>query len=587
MIISIVEDKAGNYWFATKKGIYRFDSYFLFQPLVKPQIIDKSKGLASNNIYLMILDDKQQLFIGSEKGIDILNTKNFNPKQKIEIKHFSEMDGFMGQECNLNACYKGVNGKMYFGTVKGITIYDPKFDIKNELKPITQITKIQLNYKDFDWKEFSSGVDLETALPKNLSLPYYNNHLTFEFVAASLTTPEKVMYQYVLEGLNEDWSPAKTKNEADYPSLPPGKYKLKVKACNNDGVWNETPTTFEFEIRPPWWTTWWFYTIVVVLIIISIIFYVKWRESSLKRDKIILEQKVEERTLEVVTQKEIVEQKNKDITDSINYAKNIQEAILVHITEIQQIFHDSFILFRPRDIVSGDFYWFKKKGNSIYIAASDCTGHGVPGAFMSMLGLAFLNELTSKESDLSADEILNKLRQNVIEALHQTGKEGEQKDGMDIALCKFNKHSKELQFAGANNPIYLVKSAISTSSMTEISVAEHSRSTIFEMENINSQLLEIKPDKMPIGLHIRQDNFTLNTITLETGDAFYLFSDGYADQFGGKDGKKFKYKPMKELFLQMNQTPMQKQGETLDKTMIEWRGEHEQIDDILVIGVRI
>jgi len=574
----VLQDGGNNYWIATKKGVYKYNYDFLDNlGKTKPEIINTSNGLSSNNIYLMVMDDNENLFIGSEKGIDILNTKLYNASKKIEIRNYGELDGFMGQECNINAVYKDNDGKIYFGTVRGLTIYDPKYDIPNRVQPITQITNIQMNFKNIDWSPYSEGIDSISKLPKKLVLPYNKNHITFEFVAASLTVPEKVKYQYKLEGLNEEWSPAKTKNEADYPSLPDGVYKFKVRACNSDGVWSENPTVFEFEILPPYWKTWWFYTIITIISIILIYIYIKRREASLLRDKEILEQKVEERTEEVVKQKEIVEQKNKDITDSINYAKNIQEAVLVSISEIKQNFDDSFVLYKPRDIVSGDFYWYSFRGNSAYIAAADCTGHGVPGAFMSMLGMAFLNEIVSKDANITANQVLNKLRQNVIDSLHQTGEEGTQKDGMDITLCKVNKVTNELQYAGANNPLYIVRDK------NHPAIEESSAN----LEMYDHILYEIKADKMPIGYHINTNSFSNHSIVLSDEDSIYLFSDGYPDQFGGPDGKKFKYKPMKEMFLEMHDTPMYKQRDILDRRIVKWIGDLEQIDDILVIGLRV
>jgi serine phosphatase RsbU (regulator of sigma subunit) len=282
----------------------------------------------------------------------------------------------------------------------------------------------------------------------------------------------------------------------------------------------------------------------------------------------ILEQKVKERTQEIVRQKEIVEQKNKDITDSINYAKNIQEAILPDIKEFQKIFNESFILYKPRDIVSGDFFWLNIKRNKIFVTAADCTGHGVPGAFMSILGISFLNEIVNNadvdgEIDkLSAAEVLNRLRAAIIDALHQKGIEGEQKDGMDMSLCllEIKDNKMYLQFAGANNPLYIVR---------------------------NGELLEYKPDKMPIGYYFKKQDFTNNEIEIKEDDFLYMFSDGYADQFGGPKGKKFKYRKLKDLFTEIYNKPATEQQAILELTINKWMGNHEQIDDILIIGIKI
>lgn len=552
MVVTVVMDELNNLWFGTKEGVFFYNGSTFKQ-------INTTNGLASNNVYLLIFDNKQNLFVGTPQGLDVINTKAFAKSGEILVRHFGNLEGFIGQECNLNACLRDKVGKLWFGTVKGVTVYDPEQDILNLIKPITHIKQIKLDYKEFDWGPYCEGMDPLTGLPNNLVLPYNKNNITFDFNSSSLAIPEKVQYQVMLEGLDKDWSPPRTKNEAEYPALPPGTYTFKVKSCNNDGLWMEEATSFTFTINPPFWQTWWFYSIVVVLALLIIYLFIRRREAALIKDKMILEQKVKERTQEVVKQKEIVEQKNKDITDSINYAKNIQLALLPSIAEIEEKFPDSFILYKPRDIVSGDFYWVANKENKSFIAASDCTGHGVPGAFMSMLGIAFLDEIVANNPEITANNILEQLRYNVIESLHQTGKEGESKDGMDMALLVVDWDNNQAQFAGANNPLYLFR---------------------------NKELIEIKPDKMPIGFHIKKQEFNNHIIDLQPNDTIYLFSDGYPDQFGGDGGKKFKYKQFKEVLLEIHGKTPKEQLKILDETIENWKGNFEQLDDILVIGIQ-
>jgi len=266
---------------------------------------------------------------------------------------------------------------------------------------------------------------------------------------------------------------------------------------------------------------------------------------------------------ELAAKNALITQQKLEITDSIHYAKRIQTAILPHGDYISELMPFRFILFKPRDIVSGDFYWMKqiKHANIIIATAADCTGHGVPGAFMSMLGVAFLNEIVNKPDVIHASQVLEQLREKVIASLHQTGRSGEAQDGMDIALCAINTETKICEYAGANNPLYLIR---------------------------NNELTEIKADKMPIGIHIRSgEPFTNNVIQLQTGDCIYLFSDGYIDQFGGEHGKKFMSKNFKNFLLEIHQYPMSEQRQMLDDKLINWMGEIEQIDDILVMGIQI
>ena len=262
----------------------------------------------------------------------------------------------------------------------------------------------------------------------------------------------------------------------------------------------------------------------------------------------------------LAVQKNAIENKNKEITDSINYAERIQQALL--FTEESEFLktHDNFILYLPKDIVSGDFYWINENQNYTYIAVSDCTGHGVPGAFMSMLGISFLNEITNNNELISPAEILNQLREKVITNLGQKGKLGSSKDGMDISLIRVNNSTKEIEWAGANNPLWIIR---------------------------EKELIELKPDKQPIGYYIHPKPFTNHQLKLEKEDKVYLFSDGYVDQFGGESNKKFMKKRLKELFFEYADTPIHQHQSILLEQLKTWKGTNEQVDDICMIGFEV
>ena len=256
----------------------------------------------------------------------------------------------------------------------------------------------------------------------------------------------------------------------------------------------------------------------------------------------------------------IIEDKNKSITDSINYAKNIQEAILPFEERFKQVFSDYFILFKPKDIVSGDFYWFVEKDDKVFLAVVDCTGHGVPGAFMSMIGSAILNNIVLERNITHADAILNDMHRQVRIALKQ--EETTNKDGMDLGLCVFNLKTKTIEFAGAMNSLHLIKEG--------------------EFQKING-------DRLGIGgfQHEKERKFTRHTIQATPGMSLYLTTDGYPDQFGGDNGKKYKYKRMYDLIQNHATKPMHEQKQILDSEFHEWKGDIEQIDDVCVIGVRV
>jgi len=261
-------------------------------------------------------------------------------------------------------------------------------------------------------------------------------------------------------------------------------------------------------------------------------------------------------------QKKQVEEKNKDITDSIRYAKRLQSAILKPEQDISNYFKDGFVLFKPKDIVSGDFYWFEKFGNVSLISAADCTGHGVPGAFMSIIGCNLLSQAVNEHAITKPGAILNSVNKGLLKALQQKHEDAAVKDGMDIALCSFDSEKMMVEFAGAYNPMWILR---------------------------DGKLIEIKGDKFPVGAFVgeQQRIFTNREFPVEKNDIIYFFSDGYADQFGGPSGKKFKYARMREMFLSNFKKPMKEQREIFSKIIEDWKGKLEQIDDILLMGIKI
>jgi sigma-B regulation protein RsbU (phosphoserine phosphatase) len=275
-----------------------------------------------------------------------------------------------------------------------------------------------------------------------------------------------------------------------------------------------------------------------------------------------LEEKVKERTLKIEKQKEEIEEQKKHIMDSIYYARRIQNAILPSFNYIDQHIKEYFILYMPKDIVSGDFYWVHETDGLFMIAAVDCTGHGVPGAFMSIVGFNQLNYTVTVKKARSASIILDELNKGVITTLNENSSSGSIKDGMDMALCVIDLDSKKAEFAGANNPLVLIR------------------------DNI---LTKYKGDRFPIGAFEgkKSQMFSNNEIDLKNGDSLYLFSDGYADQFGGPENKKFMCGRFEALLLEINEKPVEEQKGLLKSRLLEWKGTNDQVDDILVIGIKI
>lgn len=530
-----VEDRDGFLWIGTMaRGLIQYD--MSRRQVFKTYTIEDGDLLA-NLINLVNVDSYNNIYVGTNKGLNIFN------REEARFYSYTARSGFVGIETKPKASYLDREGNLWFGTVMGVTRYRPSKEVPMAGKPFVQLFGIHVNNKAF-------------PIEQGLSLSHRQNSLNFFYGTITLN-PDAIQYQIMLEGIDIEWRAPNQQTSEIYPALPHGRYTFLVKARSSTGVWSEEATSFSFVIRPPFYLTWYFILSAVIVLGLLIISYIKIRERALKRENFVLEEKVKDRTAIVVAQKEELTQKNKDITDSIRYAKRIQFAILPE----KSPFPDTFILFKPKDIVSGDFYWFTEMGDKEFFSAVDCTGHGVPGAFMSIIGHNSLTKIVHEYGILEPGKILTQLNKEVIKTLHQRSDSGDVYDGMDLALVAYDRKKKSMEFSGAFNPLYLVR---------------------------NGEILETKADKISIGRSSFDTavEFENHTIDVQAGDTVYLFSDGYADQFGGELMKKFKYGKLKELILKIQPESMPNQRSILDHTIEKWRGDLDQLDDILVVGRR-
>ncbi len=460
-------------------------------------------------------------------------------------------------------------------------------------------------------------------------LPYELNGLTFRFGAPYFERQEELRYSYRLDGFKEGWSEWTKEVRKEYTNLPEGTYTFKVKAKNVYGV-ESSMDEYRFRILPPWYRTWTAYGgySVAGLGFIWLLLWLNSRRLIAQKqrlEKIVRERtkEIQEEKKEVERQKERVEEQqqetekqreeaekqrdlaeerrskieeaHQEITRSIEYAQKIQYALLQSEEYVSPHLPGHFILFKPQSQVSGDFYWAREHKAHLYVAAVDCTGHGVPGAFMSMLGISQLNEIMATDELLTPGAILTELRERVVRELSGSEFGETAKDGMDAALLRIpldEEGTKTIAFAGAQNPLYLVRKGIAE---------KDPRSLLEDLSGlgINERLkpfkkssdgIEIKGDPIPVGYdEYASGDFTTVSLQLQKGDMLYIFSDGYADQFGGPKGKKFRYGPFKELMTRIHEQALEDQKEELDRTFEEWKeeSEQEQIDDVVVIGIRI
>jgi serine phosphatase RsbU (regulator of sigma subunit) len=379
------------------------------------------------------------------------------------------------------------------------------------------------------------------------------NQIFFDIIAPFYLKQNTILYQYNISKVMDGWSPWSVNTHYERVVAKPGNYVLKVRAKD---IWNNITEeqSIAFTIKAPFTQTLFFYIIVGLGLFIGGVLLMRFRERQLNEKNRILEEKVNERTSEIKAQKE-------EITSSIKYASRIQSAMLPQEIHFKEAFSDFFIFFKPKDIISGDFYWIGTDDHSVFFCVADCTGHGVPGAFMSALGISTLNEIIANNHIHEPGSILNLLRAKIKVYLRQTGKDGEAKDGMDIAFCMLSKNLELLQFAGAFNSLI-----------------------IFQNGSIN----EYKADRMPIGIYYGEERpFTNYKIQVKKNDTLYIFSDGFEDQFGGIKGGKYKISNFKKLLANIHNKPMAEQRNIIENEFINWKGPLEQTDDVTILGIKI
>ncbi len=456
---------------------------------------------------------------------------------------------------------------LWLGGNDGLILFNTKNNKKNKTTQVTIIRRV-LN--------ISSDTLLKLKNTEPVKLRYSDNSLRFYFAAPVFVSKGDAYFRYFLKGFDRDTSEWVKIFHKDYTNLPSGKYTFTVEAKNEFGQ-KLKPAKFSFEISTPVYLRWWAFIIYAGLLYLIVRTYLNRRIKAVEKERVVLENTVKERTEEIEQSKEEIEsqrdelyKQKQEIVDSINYAKRIQQAVLPSEEFMSSVLKEYFVFFQPRDIVSGDFYWVKKIRNFSFVVAADCTGHGVPGAFMSMLGSSFLNEIVSSRTLDGAGEILNRLRNKVKKSLHQKGAEGEQKDGMDISLLIIDWDEYELQFAGAYNSVYIVRKKDAESNTED-----------------NFEIIRLKADRQPIGIYLNERSFTNHSFSLKKGDVIYALSDGYIDQFGGDTGGKFKSGRFKEMLLSFQDKSMEEQKQILIRTFAKWKRDFDQVDDVLVMGIKI
>ena len=538
--VTLGQDEHGNIWAGTDgNGIFKFNEDSLGW-------YTEEDGLFKDFSYAISIDPKGFVWVGHRSGLS-----RINPETGIIRKLSTEL-GFTSDVLK-NSVAMAEDGKMYIGTTDGIILYDAFQAREDTVAPRLSLKSVVISDTPYEPTE-------------DIRLKYDRYRIRIDFVGINLSNPEQVTYQFKLDGYEEEWSDMSTVPYANYGRVEDGEYTFMLRACDGNGNCSMEPLSLNISVKIPIWKAWWFILSAVLLVLATIFIIFKIRERNQKAIQEYLQRQLDERTREVIQQKEEIEIKNRDITDSINYAQRIQASILPPIKKLHEAFTGSFVFYQPRDIVSGDFYWYEQVDtNRFIIVCADSTGHGVPGAFMSMIGTTLIKDICLRSGVQKPSQVLTTLDNEVRESLNQNVEaSGGSNDGMDIIVAEVDMRTMKFTVSSAMRPVIIYSGG-------EQIYVKGSRSSV------GGQLDEDKTEK----------DFIDQEFNLKKGDIIYMFSDGYPDQFGGPLGRKFKMVRLKNLLRDIHDKPMDEQYNYIKSNFFLWKEDLEQVDDVLFMGIKL
>ena len=541
-VLSIFVDKEKKMWVGTKDGLAYLDTVSM-----RLGLLSSIHDFPKVSIYGITEDSSGNLWTSSSSGLIYYSPHDF------KWRFYNKFDGLKENEFTSGAWLQSRNGEVFLGGYGGFNSFVPDSFKINPYKPGIAITDFRY-LAPTGWKNVPI-TEKEIRLKTGRS-----NSIFIKYSILEYTNPMNNESEYMLEGYDREWKRGGNPGNVIYSNLNRGTYVFKVRGANSDGVWADEVGMQVIRVTTPFQSTKFAYFLYIVLLTAAIIQIIRyWTQNLRKANQVLKEKEVAAR--EIARQREELVVKNKNITDSIRYAQKIQEAMLPSAYIFKRLFPESFVIFRPKDLISGDFYWITEKDNKQFIVSADCTGHGVPGALMSMIGFEILDKIINDQKVYEPAEILNILSKGIEATFSRNEDDLSVKDGMDIALCMIDKKKKRLEFSGAFNSLYLIR---------------------------DNRLTEIKGDRFSIGLTANElgKPFTNHFLELEKEDRIYIFTDGYVDQFGGPKGKKFMYRRFRHMLLTVHKIPMQEQKKFLEDTLESWMDDVEQVDDIQVVGIQ-
>jgi serine phosphatase RsbU (regulator of sigma subunit)/ligand-binding sensor domain-containing protein len=516
-------------------GLYRFKGDTLFN-------VTTQEGLMSNYVYSVLAAPDGRIWAGHEKGFSV-----WDPALGT-IRTFSKEFGVNG-DCLPNAVYRADNGAIYIGTTDGVVVYNPEKEKKEKSAPEAAIISVKIDGVDYLWQP-------------SFTLPYKKMHnIEIHYSGLNLSDPLNVVYRTKLKNFDDDYCLPTSERSVTY-KLSDGHYRFIVKAATKDNLSLTGQAEFELTIKKPFYRSWWGTIIWLLMLVGAVYGIMSARERAIRKRKEYLERELDLRTREVQEQKEELFQKNTDITESIKYAKRIQNSVLPDISRLSTVFNEAFIFFAPRDIVSGDFYWFDWIDKERFIVVcADSTGHGVPGAFMSMIGTALLQDIVTRKKITRPSAILRELDRQIFSTLNQNQEVEAANDGMDLVVCEFNFSNRHLTFASAMRPVILV---------------------------LDGEQHYVRGNRSSIGGEsVSEKFFDDQEYTLREGDIVYLFSDGFPDQFGGNGNKKMKISRLRNLIDEIKGLPLDEQHKRMMEFFYDWKGDFDQVDDVMFMGLKM
>ncbi len=578
VVTAILADTEGNIWFGTNgNGIFKIHNYEVNEPIF--QVIGfEEYELSGDNILGLCEDAQHSIWITTNLGISKITSLE---KDLIIVENYKEEEGLKERQIYPNAIIKGIHNSLWVGTTGGLVHINSSKKIYPNSSPKIYISDIKLFFENIDWKKNGNIINTWTNLPdKKISLHYKDNHLDFKFVAVSFNVPEKIRYQWKLEGFQEQWTPLSKRREAIYPNLPYGNYVFKVRACNGGNICSDT-ASFSFRIKPPPHRTPYATAIIILVIGLLIYIFIKRQIKNLKISQNDLEQKVKERTTEIESKKAEIEYQaqklskalkeidlqnqelinaNNEIKKSIDFASKIQKAFFVSESELKQTFAHSFILSMPRNLIASDFLWLHGDSKYMYLALADCSGIRVSGGFLALIGNMCLDNTVKDNFGLDPASLLSIINDNMLNILDE--KDVEINTAMDLVLCRIDFKARELIFSGARRPLIYIK---------------------------NNELKLVRGSFFSTGMNYNDMKATFeNTKVRLDGDvSIYLFSDGFPNQTGGSNKSKYKISNFKKLLHNIHHENMNEQSIQLRQEFYSWLSGNIQTDDILVSGINL